>query len=155
LRFPQESWKGRMKHTSEVIIDLPRQRVIELLGDRDNLSRWQTGLRSYELLSGEEGQVGAKARLVRDIMGRRIEMIETVISLDLPDAFTSTYETKGVLNRVENRFYEISPEKTRWVMESELTTSGGMAMLGGMIRGVIEKQTVEQMRRFRAFAESA
>jgi uncharacterized membrane protein len=143
-----------MKHTSEVTIDLPRQRVIELLGDRDNLAQWQTGLRSYELLIGEEGQVGARARLVRDMMGRRIEMIETVISRDLPDAFTSTYETKGVLNRVQNRFYEITPEKTRWVMESELTISGGMAILGGVIRGAIEKQTVDQMRRFKAFAST-
>jgi uncharacterized membrane protein len=144
-----------LKYTSEVTIALPRERVIELLGNRDNLPKWQTGLRSYELLVGEEGQVGAKARLVRDMMGRRIEMIETIVSRDLPDKFSSTYETKGVLNHVQNRFYQVGPAETRWVMENELTISGFMATLGGLIRGAMEKQIREQMGRFKTFAEGA
>jgi len=136
-----------------VIIGLPRRQVIELLRDRDNLLQWQTGLQSYKLLAGEEGQVGARARLVREMMGRRIEMIETVVQRDLPDTFTLTYEARGVLNRVENRFYEVSPAKTRWVMSVELTLSGLAVTLRGLIQGAIQKQTLDQMRRFKAFAE--
>ena len=53
-----------MKYTREVVIDLPRDRVIELFDDADNLPKWQEGLQRFEHVSGEPGQPGAKSRLV-------------------------------------------------------------------------------------------
>ena len=61
-----------MKYSSELDIELPRQRVIELFDDPENLPKWQPGLRSFELVDGEEGQPGAKSRLVYDMDGRRV-----------------------------------------------------------------------------------
>lgn len=84
-----------MKFSSEVIINLPRDRVIELFDDPKNLKKWQPGLQSFEHLSSDPGKPGAKSRLVFDQGGRRIEMIETVTQRDLPDVFTRTYEAKG------------------------------------------------------------
>ena len=65
-----------MKYTREVVIDLPRERVIELFDDADNLTKWQEGLQAFEHVSGEPGQPGAKSRLVYDYRGRRFEMTE-------------------------------------------------------------------------------
>ena len=94
-----------MKYNSEVVIDLPRPRVVELFDNADNLSKWQPGLSSFEPLSGELGQTGAKSRLVYDMNGRRVEMTETIVSRDLPDEFSATYAAKGVMNWKENWFY--------------------------------------------------
>lgn len=49
-----------MKYESELVIDLPRERVIELFDNPDNLPKWQEGLQSFEHISGEVGQPGAK-----------------------------------------------------------------------------------------------
>ena len=144
-----------MKYTSEITLDLPRERVIELFDSTENLYQWQPGLQSFEPLEGEPGQAGARSRLVYDENGRQVEMIETIVRREFPDDFTATYEAKGVKNRVANCFVEEAPGHTRWVMDNEFKFSGLMALMGLFMRGAIQKQTLRDMNRFKAFAESA
>jgi hypothetical protein len=35
---------------------------------------------------------------------RKLEMIETIISHNLPDELSGTYEAKGVFNKINNQF---------------------------------------------------
>jgi uncharacterized membrane protein len=144
-----------MKYNCEVIINVPRERVIELFDNPDNMSQWQPGLQSFEPLSGEPGQPGAKSKLVYDMNGRRVEMVETIVTRNLPEEFSGTYETKGVKNLVSNYFYNENGDKTRWFMENEFKFSGVMMLMSFFMRGAIRKQTLEDMHRFKAFAESA
>lgn len=144
-----------MKYTCDVTINLPRERVIELFDDPDNMSKWQPGLQSFEHVSGEPGQPGAKSRLVYDMNGRRIEMVETITSRNLPDEFSGTYDAKGVHNVVTNRFYAEGPDRTRWVTENEFSFSGLMIVFALVMRGSFRKQTLADMQRFKAFAEQA
>ena len=87
-----------MKYICEVVIDLPRERVIDLFDSSENIKEWQEGLQSFEHISGELGQTGSKSKLVYDMNGRRVEMIETILKRDFPDEFSATYEAKGVMN---------------------------------------------------------
>jgi carbon monoxide dehydrogenase subunit G len=144
-----------MKYTCEVTIGLPRDRVVELFDNPDNMSKWMPGLQSFEHLTGEQGQPGATSRLVFDQGGKRVEMIETIVSRTLPDEFSGTYETEGVKNSLVHRFHEDGPEKTRWVSETEFEFSGKMKMMAPMMKGAFKEQTQEYMDRFRMFAESA
>jgi len=144
-----------VKYACEVVIDLPRERVIELFDDPDNLAKWQPGLKSFEPLSGEPGRPGAKSRLLFDEKGRKIEMIETVTVRDLPDEFSGTYEAKGVMNWVTNHFVAISPKKTRWVVETEFQFSGLMRLMAPFMRGAFPKQTQQLMQSFKDFAEAS
>ena len=144
-----------MKYECELTVDLPRERVIELFDNPENLPKWQPTLQSFEHLSGEAGQPGAQSRLIYDENGRRIEMIETVTERNLPDSFSGTYETKGVKNWISNRFYEDGPEKTRWLLETEFKFSGIMAVASLFMRGAFRKQSLEFMRNFKEFAENA
>ena len=52
-----------MKYTTEVEINLPRAKVIELFDNPENLNKWQTGLVSFEHTEGEPGKEGAKSQL--------------------------------------------------------------------------------------------
>ncbi len=142
-----------MKYTTEIIIDLPRQRVIELFDNPDNLAKWQPGLKSFEHFEGELGQSGAKSRLLYDEGGREIEMVETILTSNFPDEFSGTYEAKGVFNRISNYFYEEGKNQTRWVTENEFRLSGLMALMGIFMRGAFPKQTLEHMQNFKDFAE--
>jgi hypothetical protein len=93
--------------------------------------------------------------LVYDTNGRRVEMTETIVNRNLPDEFSATYEGKGVMNWIENHFFEEGPKTARWVMENEFKFSGLMAVMGIFMRGAICRQTLEDMHRFKEFAESA
>lgn len=143
-----------MKYTTEITINLPRERVIELFDDPTNLVKWQPGLKSFEAVSGTPGQPGAKSKLVYDMNGRVVEMIETITSRNLPNEFSGTYEAKGVWNVMQNFFYD-EGQTTRWVTETEFKFSGFMALIGLLMPGSFTKETLKSMEQFKAFAESA
>ena len=143
-----------MKFTTEITIDLPRQRVIELFDNPDNLAKWQSGLREFVHISGETGMPGAKSRLLYKVSGREVEMIETITVRNLPDEFSGTYEAKGVWNEVKNFFFEDGPGKTRWVSENEFRFKGLMAVMGFLMPGSFRKETQKQMNEFKRFAEN-
>ena len=143
-----------MKYTTEVEINLPRKRVIELFDNPDNMPKWQPGLISFEHISGEAGQPGAKSRLKYKMGKREIEMIETVAIRDLPDEFSGYYETKGVWNEVKNYFSEIDSGKTKWKLEAEFKCSGFMRLIALVMPGMFKKQTLKSMMDFKKFAEN-
>lgn len=144
-----------MKYTVDITINLPRNRVIELFDNTENLKQWQEGLQSFEHISGETGQVGAKSKLLFDMNGRKIEMIETITNRNLPHEFSGTYEAKGVVNMIENHFYELGEDKTRWVAENEFNFSGIMKIISFFMQGSFRKQTLKTMEAFKTFAENA
>ena len=44
-----------MKYTIEMDIRAPRETVVALMDDPDNLPKWQKSLVSFEIASGERG----------------------------------------------------------------------------------------------------
>ena len=135
-------------------IALPRSRVIELFDTPGNMKEWQPELLSYDHMSGESGQVGAKTKMVYQMGNREIEMVETVTRRNLPDEFVGTYEADGVWNEIANTFVESSPDSTQWILTSEFVCSGFfMKMLAAVAPGSFKKQTRTFMDRFVAFAE--
>ena len=144
-----------MQYTVEVSINVPREQVIELFDSTENLEKWQEGLQSFEHISGDPGQVGAKSKLLYDMNGRKIEMIETITSRNLPQEFSGTYEATGVFNSIQNHFYEQGADKTRWVAENEFKFSGIMMIVSLFMRGSFRKQSLKTMEAFKTFAENA
>jgi hypothetical protein len=89
-----------MKYTTEVEINQPVQKVVELFDNPDNMKEWMEGLQSFETISGTPGHEGSKAKFIYKMGKREIEMIETITKRNLPKEFTGTYEAKGVFNTV-------------------------------------------------------
>ena len=144
-----------MKYTLDIELDLPRKRVIELFDNAENLKKWQPDLIRFEHLSGEPGQAGAKSKMHYNTGGREIELIETVLSNNFPDSFIGTYETKGVWNKLENRFIIIDESRTKWEQTCEFKASGFVKVLAFFMPGMFKKQSKEMMAKFKAFAEIA
>jgi hypothetical protein len=142
-----------VEYTQHIDIDLPRERMVALFDDPDNLVKWQRGLQSFEHLSGEPGQPGATSRLVFQMGKRRLEMVETITRRELPDAFDGTYDAKGVHNIAENRFTELGPERTRWTARNVFEMKGPMKLVGLLAPGTFRKQSMKYMEDFKAFAE--
>ena len=143
-----------MKYSAEIVINLPRERVISLFDNPDNLKKWMAGLVSFEPLSGVPGEVGAKSKL-RFRMGRReVEMVETITVRNLPAEFSGTYEAKGVFNFVRNEFTDLGNGTTKYLTEQEFRLSGFMKIIGWLMPGSFKKQSVKYLEDFKRFAEN-
>ncbi len=143
-----------MKYTTEIEINQPVNKVVELFDNSDNLKKWMKGLQSFEPISGTPGQPGAKSKLKFKMGSREIEMIETVTVRNLPSEFSGTYEAKGVFNIVTNRFIAVPGNKTRYVSEQEFRLTGFMKIMGWLMPGAFKKQSLKYLQDFKAFAEN-
>ncbi len=143
-----------MKYQTEIEIDLPVERVVELFDNSDNMAKWQPGLQSFKHLSGEPGKPGAKMELNYKMGKREIQMVETVVQNELPKVFEVTYEAKNVFNKLQCQFISLSPTQTKWVEHNEFKFSGFMMLLGLLMPGAFKKQTMQYMQQFKAFAEN-
>jgi len=144
-----------MRYETELWIDLPRARVVELFDSFENLKHWQEGLLQHEHLSGEPGMPGAKTKLLYQMGRRRTEMVETILTRQLPEEFSGSYDTSGVHNILRNFFYD-EGERTRWVLDSDFQFHGLMRLMAWFIpSSVFRKQTRQTMEAFKNFAEAA
>lgn len=143
-----------MKYAVDIEINLPRARVIELFDNADNMSKWMEGLQSFEHLSGEPGQVGAKSKLVFKMGKRDLEMIETVTVCNFPEEYSGTYDANGVHNIVSNKFFELPNGHTKYLTEQEFQFKGFMKLIGFLFPSAFKKQSLKYLVDFKQFAES-
>ena len=108
---------------------------------------------SFDPISGEPGQPGAKSNMVFQMGKRRIEMVETITVRNLPDEFSGTYEAPGVWNEVQNHFAELGPDETRWTTHNEFRFKGFMKVMGFLMPGMFRKQSYKYLQMFKTFAE--
>ncbi len=117
-----------MNYSCEVTINLPRQRMLELFEDQECMKVWQEGFISMELLEGEYYKTGSKSKLLYDMNGKEVEMIETIVNYGFPDDFEALYEAKNVKNWVVNSFID-QGETTLWRADHIFKCSGFMALV--------------------------
>ena len=143
-----------MKYTTEVIVNLPRERFVEKMDNPKNLKHWQQGFVDYRLLSGAPGLDGSKMELRYNMGKREMVLIETVIKNNFPHEFHATYDAKGVHNIQKNYFNDVDGLRTQWISESEFQFSGiAMKAMGFLMPGAFKKQSKKYMEDFKAFAE--
>ena len=94
-----------MGYQLDLEIDLPRERVLELFLDEDNLTKWQPELVSFERIEGENREVGAKTRQLHRMGRREVLMIETVTVADFP---RSVFRDLRGRRRLESRREPVS-----------------------------------------------
>ena len=145
-----------MRYQLEQEIDLPRERVVELMLNHQNLTKWQPDLLRVEHLSGVPGQVGAKTKQVNRQGNGELEIIETITVRSPPEELCATYEAGSVWNLIECRFYDIGVNRTKWVLTSDFRSTNIMMKLMTIFTpGMFRKQTTKFMNRFKEFAEAS
>ena len=145
-----------MKFSCSVKINLPLEKVIELFDNPDNMKHWQDGFLSFEHLSGEAGQPGAKSRIMYNMNGRKMELIETITKRDLPNELSGIYVHKHMTNSMVNTFVSLSKDKTQWDATIHYTQLNGfmIKMMAFLMPGMFKKQTQKWLNQFKEFAEN-
>ncbi len=70
--------KPKLDHQNTVTINKSPEDVWKKMMDTENMGKWLKGFKSIETLSGEQGTVGSKYKIVVEEEGHRFEAVETV-----------------------------------------------------------------------------
>lgn len=142
-----------MKYNTEILINLPREKVLELFLNIDHLKQWQPGLLSYAHLDGEPGEEASRSQQVFE--GRKGELVitETITSKQLPERIHMSYRSRGVYNEVKNRFTEQEAGITLWQIENDFRFRGIMMLMIPFMKNAFIHNTMLNMDRFKLFAE--
>jgi uncharacterized protein YndB with AHSA1/START domain len=149
--------ENAMRYQLELEINVPRDRVVELFLDADNLQQWQPDLVRFEQISpGTSREVGAKSKQIHRMGQREFEMTETITIYRPPEEFAATYEAEGVWNLITNHLTETAEGTTRWVLNSQFKFPNLMMRLMALLfPGMFKKQTLSFMHRFKEYAEKS
>jgi uncharacterized membrane protein len=145
-----------MRFTSTVIIDAPREKVVQLFQDVSKFKEWQDGFVSLEHLSGLAGTLGAKSKIVYKRGKHVIELTETITVNYLPNEKSALYEHEHMVNTMKNRFTPLGAGQTRYDAEIEYTQIIGFVprMMALLMPGVFRRQVQKRLDRFKTFAEN-
>lgn len=148
-----------MKYTVSIEIALPLERVAQLLADPTHIPKWLRGVVVHEPLSGVQGQVGTKSRVVMQMGQQKFEAVETITRREPADLrsipkgsvvhFEREIVTEGMWSAARERLTEAGPNTTLWVSENEYRFSGLMMRLVGLLMpGSFRKQSLQHMQDF-------
>jgi len=140
-----------MKFTCNVEIDESREEVIKLFDNPDSIQYLQDGFVSLECLSGTPRDEVAISRVTY----KRVELLETSITRNLPEEFHGSYEVSCGKNTVYNYFEKLG-DKTKWTAEVEYLETLGimMRLMKTIMLGLFKKQPQKWMDQFKIFVES-
>lgn len=145
-----------MKFSCDVDISLDRNKVVELFDNPDNLRYWQDGFVSFENISGNKGEVGAKSKMIYDQNGRKMELLETLEVSNLPEELTGFYEHPMMDNTMQNLFSINKDGTTKWTANIHYTRMKGFMKIIAWIRPSMFKNQVQKwMDQFKVFAEKS
>ncbi len=85
-----------MKYTSEIVVNIHREVLIEKLDNADNMKFWQRGFISYEVIKGIPGEEDTQMELNYKMGKREVTLTETIVKSNFPEEFHVYYDTKGV-----------------------------------------------------------
>jgi len=116
-------------------VDAPPEELFAYLSDLANLPEWQSGIVSAEITSGDELGVGTTARVVRDLMGQRIEAPMTVTAYEPPSRLAIRSEVSGVKATAELDLAPADGAATDLVFAMEIRGSFITSFMEPMIAG--------------------
>jgi hypothetical protein len=144
---------GNIEYTEEIEINSNIDSLIVLFDNPYNMKEYMQGIESYNLISGEIREAGAKAEITAVMGENKVIMIEEIITNDLPTEKKVTYKADRVYNIVINRFEKVSENKTRFINEQEFEFNGYMKIIGFFMPSAFKEQSRVYLKNFKEFAE--
>lgn len=143
-----------MKFAESIEINCPVEQVAALFVNPNHLDQWMEGFQRMEHLSGTPGKKGAKSRLTFQTGKRKMEMVETITAINLPQEFNVAYDMPSVFNTVANRFEKLSENRTKLTVDSEYKFKGIMKLLAPLFSNAFKKPVRKYLVDFKEFAEN-
>ena len=141
-----------MKFTCSININKPLLEVVKHFEDPEALKQSQKGFQSIKHLSGNEGEAGAKSKLIYD----KFDLIETILHNKLPDEFYAKYEHKSMTNTMRSKFTVLNDNETKLTTEIEYTAFKGfiIKLMTKVFPSMFKKQVNKWLVNFKAYIEN-
>lgn len=120
-----------IQYSSETIVNKPIKESWDVMNDASKTKLWLTGLKRMELISGEEGQVGTKAKYIMDSNGSEIEMIETIKARTDYERMTLEMDSDILTNNLDMKFTEKDGKTI--IKSTNIAQGKGMIMRSMMV----------------------
>ncbi len=142
-----------MKFSYAVDINAPREKVVALFNNTEHYPQWFASFISYEQLSGNFAEEGAKAKVM---FKNNMEIIETILVNKLPDEKTMLSEHKHMTNTMKNTFDALTDDTTRYTVGIEYTKFVGFMpkLMSKLFPGMFKNGTKKMVEDFKKFVES-
>lgn len=145
-----------MQYSTHVIINKPIQEVVELFQNQENSFKWMEGLSKFELIEGNNGEVGSKYTIEFQMGKRTMTMVETILEANLPDNIKFEYSSPGSYNTVNHIFEDNEDGTTSHTAESYFKFSSfGMKVMSWLMPGLFKRQSLKYANAFKTFAEAS
>jgi uncharacterized membrane protein len=143
-----------MKYSCTVTINLPISKVVELWENELHFKEWQDGFKSIEHISGQPNTKGAKSKITLNDK-RKIELIETIISTNLPNEKVALYEHIHMSNTQTTKFISIDDTITQYISEIEYIKFNGIfiTLIAKLFPNKFKAQSQKWMNQFKKFSE--
>lgn len=141
-----------MNYTCSVIIDLPRDQVISFLNTLEISPAKKKQIKYLETFEGDTGMQGATSKLYYESGERKVEMVETIVKLQLPEMIHATYWVKDIWSQCENTFID-SGGKTRWTLNADFRFNGFMKYYNRLIKKSVLRKMRAEMDMIKYLAE--
>lgn len=143
-----------MKYTSEITINLPREQVISLFDNQDNMFKWMEGLKKITPLTKQQGEIGSRMEMYFETGKRKLHIVETILEKNLPSNMSFKYNSIGMENIVHISFSPIEGNKTKYQTESIYKFKGIFKLMSFFASKMIKKQSYKHLVDFKQFAEN-
>lgn len=144
-----------MKHKGAIEIDRPLIKVAELFANPDYLKEYQDGFIKKELISGQEGEVGAVSKMFYKHGKHDMELVETITKNELPHSFEASYHHKHMDNTMKCDFFALDDNKTKYEFEYEYTRINWIMpkLMAILFPSMYRKPAEKWLKQFKEFAE--
>ncbi|MBT8274335.1 MAG: SRPBCC family protein [Bacteroidia bacterium] len=141
-----------MKFSCSVNIKQSKEKVAQYFADPTLLHHFQDGFKSKTLISGVEGEKGAKSTMVYE----KLELLETILENNLPDEFHALYEHKHMTNTMRVNFETLADGSTEYTSEIDYTKFNGfmIKLIAKLFPGMFRKQVLKWMLQFKDYCEN-
>jgi len=126
--------------------------IITAFFNTEDMKHYQDGFISKTLISGVEGEKGAKSKLVFE----KLELIETIINNNLPDEFLALYVHKFTTNTMKVNFKTLPNGEIRYTSIVEYTELRGfmIKVLAKFFPSMFKKQIDKWLKQFKTHVEN-
>ena len=143
-----------MKYSCTITINLPISNVVKLWENELHFKAWQDGFKSIERISGLPKTKESKSKITLHDK-RKIELIETIISTNLPKMKVALYEHIHMTNTQTTKFKSIAPNITQYTSQVDYIKFNGLMikLIAKIFPSKFKAQSQKWMNQFKTFAE--
>ena len=144
-----------MVHKGFIDINQSLTKVAEIFANPDNLKEYQDGFIRKELVTGNEGEVGAVSNMYYKHGKNEMELVETITKNNLPHSFEASFYHIHMDNTMKCTFEALSDKVTRYNYEYKYTRNNWFMpkLISILFPSMYRKPAEKWLRQFKEFAE--